>query len=70
MDSTEVVVVVGDLAVAVVEEVDLVVTEAVEAEVSAEDEVVETEEAETGQSHVATCNNALWKRSTQGLKQY
>ena len=31
MDSTEVVVVVGDLAVAVVEEVDLVVTEAVEA---------------------------------------
>lgn len=52
VDSTEVVVVVGDLAVAVVEEVDLVVTEAVEAEVSAEDEVVETEEAETGQSHM------------------
>lgn len=51
VDSTEEVVVgVGDLAVAVVEEVDLVVTEAAEVEVSVEDEVVETEEAETGQS--------------------
>lgn len=53
VDSTEEVVVgVGDLAVAVVEEVDLVVTEAAEVEVSVEDEVVETEEAETGQSRI------------------
>lgn len=50
VDSTEEVVVgVEVLAVAVVEKVDLVVTEAVEVEVSVEDEVVETEEAETGE---------------------